>query len=67
MTNKIWNDWKFQIYRNKLEWVNSKSRIEGKNQFCISSKKFCLKDINKTAHWVGHLKYKPPDTINEYK
>ena len=24
--NQYWNYWKFQIYWNKLEWVNSRSR-----------------------------------------
>ena len=42
------NDWKFQIYWNKLQWVNPRSSIEGKSPFYVSSKKFCLKDNNKT-------------------
>ena len=54
MSNQSWNDCKCQIHWNKLEWVNTKSRIEGKNAFCVSSKKLCLEDDNKTAHWVGH-------------
>ena len=29
--NQKWNDWKFQIQWNKLEWVNPRSRIEQKN------------------------------------
>ena len=41
--NKYWNDWKFQIHWNKLEWVNPRSRDEQKNQFCVSSKKIVLK------------------------
>ena len=28
MENQNWNDWKFQIYWNKLEWVNTRSRIQ---------------------------------------
>ena len=35
--NKACIDWKFQIHWNKLEWVNPKSRDEGKNSFCVSS------------------------------
>ena len=38
MENQIWNDWKFQIHWNKLEWVNPRSRIEVKNTFFVSSK-----------------------------
>ena len=28
--NQYWNDWKFQIYWNKLEWVNPRSRNKRK-------------------------------------
>ena len=59
MENQSWNYWKFQIHWNKLEWVNSRSRIEVNNPFCVYSNKFCLKDNNKTVHWVGHSKLKP--------
>ena len=31
-----WNDWKFKIHWNKLEWINQKIRIEGKNPFFVS-------------------------------
>ena len=24
--NKMWNDWKFQMHWNKIEWVNPRSR-----------------------------------------
>ena len=53
MINKSWNDWRFQIHCNKLKWVNPRSCIERNNPFCVSSKKLCLKDINKSTHWVG--------------
>ena len=59
MVNQSWNSLKFQIYWNKLKWVNPRSHDEGNNPFCVSSKKFCLKDNNKTEHWVGHSKLKP--------
>ena len=59
--NQNWNDWKFQIHWNKLEWVNPRNRYEWKNPHRVYSKKFYLKDNNKTAHWVGHAKLKPPD------
>ena len=35
--NQYWNDWKFQIHWNKLEWVNPRSRDELKNPFFVSS------------------------------
>ena len=38
--NQEWNDWKFQIHWNKLEWVNTRSRDERKNPFCVSQKYF---------------------------
>ena len=46
MVNQNWNDWIFHIHWNKLEWVNLRIFIEGNNPFCVSSKKFCLKDNN---------------------
>ena len=54
MENQNWNDWKFQIYWNKLEWVNRRSRIQKKRLVCVSYKRVCLKDNNKTAHCVCH-------------
>ena len=41
--NKYWNDWKFQIHWNKIEWVNPRSCDEQKNPFCVSSKRNVLK------------------------
>ena len=32
--NQAWNDWKFQIQWNKLEWVNPRSRDE-RICFCV--------------------------------
>ena len=67
MKNQKWNNWKFQIYWNKLQWVNPRGRIEEKNTFCVSSKTLCLKDNNKTAHWIGHSKLKTLDTEDFFK
>ena len=61
MVNHNWNDWIFHIHWNKLEWVNLRIFIEGNNPFCVSSKKFCLKDNNKNAHQVGNSKLNPLD------
>ena len=36
--NQEWCDWKFQIHWNKLELVNTRSRDERENPFCVSSK-----------------------------
>ena len=52
--NQDWNDWKFQVHWNKLEWVNPSSRVERKHSFCVSFKS-CLKDNVKNAHWVLEL------------
>ena len=58
--NKESCDWKFQIYWNKLEWVNPRSRDEIKNPFCVSSKKFVLKITKKTCTLGRSLKTKIP-------
>ena len=47
MENEIWNDWRFQVHWNKLEWVNTRSIIEGKNPFCVCTKIIYLKDNDK--------------------
>ena len=56
--NTNWNEWKFQIHQNKFEWLNPRDPNEQKNPFCVSSNFLCLKDDNKTAHWVDHQKLK---------
>ena len=61
MANQSWNEWKFQTYWNKFEWVNPRSRIEGNNPFFLPSKKFCYKDNDKNSYWVGHSKLRPLD------
>ena len=35
--NTNWNDWKFKINWNKLEWVNPRNCNEQKNPYCVSS------------------------------
>ena len=61
MANQNCNEWKFQIHWNKFGWVNPIICIEQKTQFCVSFRKICLKDNNKTAHWFGYQKLKPLD------
>ena len=63
MENQSWDYCTFQIHWNKLEWLNPRNHIEQKKSICVSSKK-CLKDNDKTAHWFGHLKLKPLNTID---
>ena len=50
MENQSWNDWKFQIHWNNIEWVDPRNHSEGNNPSCVSSKKIYLKDNNKTSH-----------------
>ena len=38
--------------------MNPRILNERKKSFCVSSYFVCLKDNNKTAHWVGHLQLK---------
>ena len=52
MANQNWNGWKFQIHWNKLEWENTRCRIEQNNQFCVSSKNYVLKIIIKLHIWL---------------
>ena len=59
MANQNWNDWKFQIHWNKLEYLNPISRNEQNNLLFVSSKILCLKDNNKTVYCVGHSKVYP--------
>ena len=59
--NQSYNYWKVQIHRNKIEWVNTILIIEGKNTFCVSSRKFWLIINDKTTHLVVHSKLKTPD------
>ena len=50
--NQAWNNWKFKIHWNKLEWLNPRSRDEQKNRFCVSSKKIDLKITLKLHIWL---------------
>ena len=47
MENQKFNDWKFQIYWNKLEWGNPRNCIEQKIYFVCLLKKYALKIIIK--------------------
>ena len=41
-TNKLWNDWKFQLNWHKLEWVYPKYTPKRDKPFSVSSKKFYI-------------------------
>ena len=49
-----WNDRKFQIHWNNIEWVVSRSRNVKKPPFCTSFHMFYIKDKALTNHWFGH-------------
>ena len=52
--NDNWNVWKFQLYWDNLEWVDSKSQYRKTNPFCTSSHKFYIKYENESFHFFGH-------------
>ena len=52
--NKWWNDWKFQLHWNNLEWANPKTLIKRDKPYSASSKKFYLKKCDRTSHWIFH-------------
>ena len=62
-----WNDWKFQLHWNMLEWVNSKSRTKRVKHFSVSSNKFYINNNDRTAHFVGHSKLAPLDYVDFYE
>ena len=62
-----WNNWKFQLHWNKLEWVYPKTRDRWKNPFYSSTRKFCIKDVNNSSRFVGHYKLEPIDYVAFFK
>ena len=42
--NKWWNDWRFQFYWNKLEWVNPKSITKRDKPYSVSSRNYLNKN-----------------------
>ena len=65
--NRWWNYWKFQLYWNKLEWVDPKSIPKIVKPFSVSSKKFYINNNDRTAHFVGNSKLNPLDIVDFYK
>ena len=66
-SNRWWNDWRFQLHWNKLEWVDPKSAPKIFKHFSVSSKKFYISKNDRTAHFVGHSKLKELDIDYFYK
>ena len=66
-SNMWWNDWKFQLHWNMLEWVDPKSTPKKVKPFSVSSKNFYINNNDRTAHFVGHSKLYPLDLLNFIK
>ena len=60
-SHQHWNDWKFLINWNDLEWVFPRSQNLKKKPFCTSSHKFYIKYKSTINHWIGHSIIKPID------
>ena len=66
-SNMWWNDWKFQLHWNMLEWVNLKSTPKRDKPFSVSSNKFYINNIDRTSHFVGHSELGPLDYADFYE
>ena len=62
-SNKWWNDWRFQLHWNNIEWVNPRSLTKMNKTFSVSSRDFYLNKNYITSRWVGHSKVQELDTI----
>ena len=51
--NNCWDDWKFQLHWNKLEWVNPISQTKRNKTFQFLQF-LNLNKVDRTSHWVGH-------------
>ena len=65
--NRWWNDWKFQLHWNKLEWVDPISTPKRVKPYSVSSKKIYISKNDRTDHFVGHSKLKELDINNFYE
>ena len=66
-SNMLWNDWKFQLHWNRLEWVNPRSTPKRVKPFSVSSKKFYINNNDRKAHFVGHSQLGPLDYADFYE
>ena len=62
-----WNDWRFQLHWNMLEWVDQKSTTKRVNPFSVSSNEFYINNNDRTAHFVGHSRLGPLDYADFYE
>ena len=51
-SNRWWNDWKFQLHWNMLEWVDPKSTPKRVKPFIVSSKKLYINNNDRTVHFL---------------
>ena len=65
--NKWWNDWSFQLHRNKLEWVDPKNLIKRDKPYSVSFNRFYLNKNDRKYHWVGHSQLKELYTIDFFE
>ena len=66
-SNIWWNDWKFQLHWNMLEWVDPKLKPKRVKPFSVSSKRFYINNNDRTAHFFGHSKLTPLNIVEFYK
>ena len=54
--NRNWNNWRFQLYWNKLDWVNprNKIRIKIKITYSFSSKKILINILERIIGFAIH-------------
>ena len=62
-----WNEWKFQLHWNMLEWVYPESTPKRVKPFSFSSKKLYINNNYRTAHCFGHSQLKELDIVDLYK
>ena len=65
--NKCWNDWRFQLHWNKLEWVDPKSCPKIIKPFSVSSKTFYISKNDRKAHFDGYSRLKELDIKDIFK
>ena len=51
--NRWWNDWKFQLHWNKIEWVDPKFNPKIIKSFSVSSKTYYISQFS--FHFFIHL------------
>ena len=66
-SNMWWNDWKFQLHWNMIEWVDPKSTPKTVKPFSVSSINFYINNNDRAAHFVGRYKFTPLDIVDFLK